>query len=138
MEPGIEPLRFAQPGQVAPGSHHGLLDSVARELPVPEDESGGRVQPRERTVEERAEGVLVTSGRSFDEASLVHGHPSIRRDRPIALTGYGVADREKVSGSADKRDEGVMIAPLRPFDECSLVHGHRFLAATTSLVALGG
>ena len=53
---------------------------------------------------ERAEGVLVTLGRSFDEASLVHGHPSIRRDRPIALTGYGVADREKVSGRLGEPD----------------------------------
>ena len=47
VEPGIEPLRVAQPGQVSPGPHQRLLDRVSRELRVPKDESGGRVQSRE-------------------------------------------------------------------------------------------
>jgi hypothetical protein len=43
MEPRIEPVRIAKSGQVAPGSDHGLLDRVARELAVAEDQSGGSV-----------------------------------------------------------------------------------------------
>ena len=50
MEPGIEPVRVTQPGQVAPGSHQGVLDRVARELAVPEDEARGRVQPGDAAV----------------------------------------------------------------------------------------
>ena len=62
VQPGVEPARVAQPGQVPPGSHHRLLDRVARELRVPEDESGGRVQARQRPVHEQAEGVLIALG----------------------------------------------------------------------------
>ena len=45
MEPGIEPVRITKSGQVPPGSHEGVLDRVARELRVPQDEARGRVQP---------------------------------------------------------------------------------------------
>src|SRR3954468_10623589 len=43
MEPGVETLRIAETGEVAPGSNTGFLDRVARELRVPDDQSGGRV-----------------------------------------------------------------------------------------------
>ena len=46
MEPGVEPVRVTKPGQVPPGAHQGVLDRVARELAVPEDEARGRVQAR--------------------------------------------------------------------------------------------
>ena len=35
VEPGVEPVRVAQPGQVPPGSDQRLLDGVARELRGP-------------------------------------------------------------------------------------------------------
>ena len=73
VEPGIEPVRVAQPGKVPPGEHHRLLDRVSRELRVPEDESGGRVQSREGPVDERAEGVMIALTRPLHETSLVHG-----------------------------------------------------------------
>ncbi len=44
VQPGIEPFRITKSGQVPPGAHEGVLDRVARELRVPEDESRGRVQ----------------------------------------------------------------------------------------------
>ena len=66
MEPGVEPVRVAKPGQVPPGSDERLLDRVARELRVPEDQAGGRVQPREAHIEERGEGVMFASPRSLD------------------------------------------------------------------------
>src|SRR5206468_10766449 len=45
MNPGVEPVRVTDTGQVAPGADEPLLDRVARELRVPEDQSGSRIQP---------------------------------------------------------------------------------------------
>src|SRR4051794_18851083 len=45
-EPGVEPARVAQPGQVPPGANACFLDRVARELVVPEDQPGNRFQSR--------------------------------------------------------------------------------------------
>ena len=73
MEPGVEPIRVAQTRQVAPGADECLLDRVARELRVPKDEAGRRVQPREGRVDERGEGVMIAPLRASDELSLVHG-----------------------------------------------------------------
>jgi hypothetical protein len=73
MEPGVEPIRIAQSGQVPPGTDHSLLDRVARELRVPDDQSGRRVQPRETDIEKLGEGVMIATPRKLDECSLVHG-----------------------------------------------------------------
>ena len=73
MEPGVEPVRIAKSGQIPPGSDERLLDRVARELRVAEDQAGSRVQPREADIDERGEGVMLASPRSLDEVSLVHG-----------------------------------------------------------------
>ncbi len=72
-QPGIEPLGVAETRQVAPGADEGFLDRVARELRVPEDEAGGRVQPREGRVDQSGEGVMIASPRAVDKLSLVHG-----------------------------------------------------------------
>ena len=61
-----------RPGQVTPGPDEGLLDRVVRELRVPEDQAGCRVQPRERRVDEAREGVMIAPLCSPDEVSLVH------------------------------------------------------------------
>ena len=73
MEPGVEPAWIAQPWKVAPDSDERLLDRIARELRVPENESGRRVQPRDGQVDERGEGVMIARSGTFDETSLVHG-----------------------------------------------------------------
>ena len=90
VEPGIEPLRVAQPGQVSPGPHQRLLDRVSRELRVPKDESGGRVQSRERRVDELTKGVLIALACPPHETSLVHGHLPFGATIAIALIPYGV------------------------------------------------
>ena len=72
MEPGIEPVRVAQPGQVPPGSDEGVLDRVSRELAVPEDQSSGRVQPREGSAGNHGKGVMIALPRPLDETTLVH------------------------------------------------------------------
>jgi hypothetical protein len=73
MKPGVEPSGIAQTRQIAPGLDQGLLDRVSRELAIPEDESGNRVQPRDGRVDELREGVMIARPRSLDETSLVHG-----------------------------------------------------------------
>jgi hypothetical protein len=73
VQPGLEPLRIAKTRQVAPGADECLLDRVARELRVPKDEAGGRVQPRESDVDEFGKGVMIASLRSCNGVSLVHG-----------------------------------------------------------------
>ena len=80
MEPGVEPIGVTQPRQVAPGSDEGLLDRVAGELRVPEDEAGGPVQPRDGPAGELGEGVMIALPRSLDESSLVHGRLGCRHD----------------------------------------------------------
>ncbi len=42
MEPGVEPIGVTQTPEVAPGSDQCLLDRVAGQLRVPEDEAGRR------------------------------------------------------------------------------------------------
>ena len=62
-------------GQVPPGSDEPLLDRVARELRVAEDQAGGRVQPRDRRAGERFEGVMIAPLRSLDQVPLIHDGP---------------------------------------------------------------
>ena len=73
MEPGVEPIGVTQPRQVAPGSDECLLDRVAGQLRIPEDEAGRPVQPRDGSAGELGEGVMIALPRSLDESSLVHG-----------------------------------------------------------------
>ncbi len=74
-QPGFEPIGVAQGRQVSPGGDEALLDRVSRELVVPEDQSGCRVQPRDERAGEHGEGVMIAPPRTLDELSLVHGHP---------------------------------------------------------------
>ena len=74
-EPALEAIRIAEGGQVPPGSDEALLDRVSRELVVPEDQSGSRIQPRDERAGQHGEGVMIAPLRSLDEFSLVHGHP---------------------------------------------------------------
>ena len=90
VEPGIEPLRVAQPGQISPGPHQRLLDRVSREFRVPEDESGGCVQSREGRVDELTKGALIAPACPLDETSLLHGHPRFGATIAVALIPYGV------------------------------------------------
>ena len=75
VEPRLEAIRIAEGGQVPPGADEALLDRVSRELGVPKDQAGRRVQPRDEHAGERGEGVMIASHRSLDEFSLVHDHP---------------------------------------------------------------
>ncbi len=72
VQPGIESLRFAKSGQVPPGSHQCLLDSVSCELRVPEDETGNSVESDKSVAGEHGKGVMIASPRSHDQLLLLH------------------------------------------------------------------
>src|SRR5262245_60791385 len=78
VEPGIEPARIAKPAQVLPCPERRLLDRVARELRVAEDQPGGRVQSRKVRADEHAEGFMIALACPLDETRLVHGAPLCR------------------------------------------------------------
>ena len=75
MQPRLEAIRIAEGGQRAPGADEALLDRVSRELGVPEDQAGRRVQPRDEPAGKQREGVMIASHCPLDELSLVHDHP---------------------------------------------------------------
>ena len=79
VEPGIEPVRIAKSAQVLPCLERRLLDRVARELRVPEDQPGGRVQSRKVRADEHAEGLMIALACPLDETCLVHGAPQCWR-----------------------------------------------------------
>jgi len=95
VKPGLEPIRVAETGQVAPGADECFLDRVARELRVPKDEASGRVQPREAPIDKVGEGVMIAPLRSFDKTVLVNATPRLtaRPRRPYS-TGYGAGVSE--------------------------------------------
>lgn len=74
-EPSLEAIRIAERRQVSPGADESILDRVSRELMVPEDQAGRRVQPRDKRAGKLGEGVMIASPRPLDELSLVHGDP---------------------------------------------------------------
>ena len=84
-KPGVEPFRVAKRRQGPPGADESILDTVARELRVPEDQPGRRVQPRDGVAGKRREGVMIALLRPLDEVSLVHDSPRSRRGHPVAL-----------------------------------------------------
>jgi aspartyl-tRNA(Asn)/glutamyl-tRNA(Gln) amidotransferase subunit C len=96
MQPGVEPVRVAKPGQVAPGADEGVLDGVARELRITDHEPRGTIQADRRATRERGEGVVIAPSRLLDEASLVHRSP--RCSAPtwrLSTYGAGRANRSR-------------------------------------------
>ena len=79
IQPGIEPVGIPQLREVPPGSDQPLLDRVACELGVAEDEAGGLVQPHDGGAGELGEGVMIASPRTLHEPSLVHGRLELVR-----------------------------------------------------------
>ena len=80
-------IRVAETGQIAPGPQEGVLDHVVCELAVPDDQPGGRIQPRDGDADQRGEGVMIASSCPLDESSLVHGLLAPRHigDHMVAL-----------------------------------------------------
>ena len=86
-QPGVELVRVAERRQVPPGADEAVLDGVASELRVAEDQAGGCVESGDGRAGERGEGVMIALPCPFDEVSLVHDCPtSTVRGHPVALT----------------------------------------------------
>ncbi len=76
VQPRLEAIGIAEGRQAPPGGEEPLLDRVSRELVVPEDQAGCRVQPRDERAGKHGKGVMIASPRPLDELSLVHDiHP---------------------------------------------------------------
>jgi hypothetical protein len=73
VQPAVEPIGISKLRKVPPGSDQPLLDRVACELRVAEDEASGLVQPHDGRAGELGEGVMIASPRALHEPSLVHG-----------------------------------------------------------------
>jgi hypothetical protein len=97
IEPGIEPVGISKFPEIPPGSDQPLLDRVACELRVAEDEASGLVQPHDGGAGELGEGVMIASPCPLHEPSLVHGRLAIRtRPRRSCLIAYGDENRFSV------------------------------------------
>ena len=72
VQPGVEAIAVAEIRQVAPGPNQGFLDGVTRELGIPQDQAGRRVQARPRCADERTEGLSIAVGRPVHEPALLH------------------------------------------------------------------
>ena len=79
MQPGIEPFRVAQRGQITPGSDQCVLHGILGPFGVPEHEPGGRVQARDRGACQLGEGVMIASPRLLHEVSLHHAPQGLAR-----------------------------------------------------------
>ena len=77
MQPCLEPVRVAERGQAPPRADEALLDRVSRELVVPEDQAGRRVQPRDERAGEHGEGVMIASHALARRALAGPRHPSV-------------------------------------------------------------
>ena len=73
VQPGVEPVGIPKLREVPPGPDQPLLDRVACELGVAEDEAGRLVQPHDGRAGELGEGVMIALPRALHEPSLVHG-----------------------------------------------------------------
>ncbi len=74
-EPCGKVVRFQCPyhAWIPPGPEQPLLDRVACELRVAEDEAGRAVQPHDGRAGKLGEGLMIALPRPFHESSLVHG-----------------------------------------------------------------
>ena len=111
-QPGVEPVRVTKPRQVVPGAEHRILDCVLRQIAVPEDQAGGRVQAHDGDANERREGVVIAPLRPFDEVSLVHSRPSLRTALVVVLVENG--ERRVRNGS--RRRNSVAVTPSGTFE----------------------
>ena len=91
VEPGVEAVGVAQGGQVPPASDERLLDGVLGAVGVPEDESGGGVEPADRGACKHGEGVMIALPRSLHEVPL-HVRPRLRAAGLVASGAYGGID----------------------------------------------
>src|SRR6185369_7198588 len=78
-QPGVEPVRVAQRGQITPGTDERVLDGVRSAIRIPEHEPGGRVEAGDRGACQLGKGVMIALPRSLHEVSRHHGPQAVAR-----------------------------------------------------------
>ena len=97
MDPGVEPIGIAEPGQVPPRPDERVLHRVAGQVLVAEDQASHGLETADRGVEEQGEGVMVASPGSLHELAFAHRIPR----EASALNAYnptGAAKRGIIPG----------------------------------------
>src|SRR3954468_15393568 len=113
VEPGVEAIGIAQGRQPTPGPDEGLLDGVLRSVRVAQDEPGGGIEPEERGVRKRSEGVMIAPSRSLHEF-LLHLTLGGGTTDVAALTEYGEATAPVRSNNVRRaRRRGTIALPYR-------------------------
>ena len=123
MQPWTEPLRVAQPREVAPGEEECLLDGVLRPLRVPEDPVRDRVAQVAVEVDEFGEGDIVAVPCPFDQPRPHCGTPAApdRALHPQQMVapaerfkrvpaGGGRASRNRTTACPRRDDRGIPVA----------------------------
>ena len=87
MKPDVEPIGVSKLRQIPPGSDQCLLDRVACEVGVPEDETCCSVQPHDSCPGELREGVMIALPCLLDQPSLVQRSPRFWHGRVDVLRG---------------------------------------------------
>jgi hypothetical protein len=95
VKPRVEAVGVAESGKVPPGPDVRLLDGVARQLMVAQDQARDGLEVGDGRADERGEGVVIASPRTNHELCLVHGLPT-GADRHTPLDGNGVAYGETI------------------------------------------
>ena len=75
VQPRLEAVWVTQAREVAPRTQVRVLDCVARQLVVAQDQPGDGLESGDRRVHQCGERVVITPSRSLDKIPLVHGHP---------------------------------------------------------------
>jgi len=83
IEPRIEPVEVPKLREVPAGLDQPLLDRIACELRVPEDEASSAVQPHDGLASKLGEGVMIASPCTLHESSLVHVRLVCRHGRMV-------------------------------------------------------
>ena len=91
MQPGVEPFRVAQRGQITPGPDQCVLDRVLGLFGIPEHEPGGGVQPRDRGACQLGEGVMIASSALAPRGPAASRPSAVGAVDLTALTEYGEA-----------------------------------------------
>ena len=78
LQPGVEAVGIAQPGQSGPGPQERILDGVPGPVIVADDQARDGVQAVDRATNERREGFVIARSRADDQVSLHRAFQGLR------------------------------------------------------------
>jgi hypothetical protein len=102
VQPGVEPIRVAERGQVAPSPDERVLHRVPGLFPIPVDEASGGIQAVDRGACQRGKGVMIAPLRPLHDVPL-HIAPRGGAAGLAVLAEYGEAEASIVPISPPDR-----------------------------------